>query len=163
MQRKPRPRAASIMSRPVILTVGLVGLFMSIAINLLILLGKHQFNNVAIGSTMGLVAFSLMLVVATFECRDQTASVLRMETIDNNVVNVTVLVEFALALLIARGGALTSLLSTQALTGREWLLGALPAVVLLVVWELGKLVARRADGSRSPSIAREGPDRAVGA
>ena len=79
MKRKPRPRAASIMSRPVILTVGLAGLFMSIAINLLIVFGKHEYN-VAIGSTMGLVAFSLMLVVAAFECRDQTGSILRMET-----------------------------------------------------------------------------------
>ena len=51
-----------------------------------------------------------MLVVAAFECRDQTASILRMETFDNNIVNVTILVELALALLIARGGALTSLL-----------------------------------------------------
>jgi P-type Ca2+ transporter type 2C len=145
MKRKPRPRAAPIMSRPVILTVGLVGLFMSVAINLLILLGKHEYGNVAIGSTMGLVAFSLMLVVATFECRDQTASIFRTETLDNNIVNVTILVELALALLIARGGALTSLLSTQALTGREWLIGALPALVLVIVWEVGKLIARRGD------------------
>ena len=36
-----------------------------------------------------------------------------METFDNNTVNLTVLVEIALALLIARGGALTSLLGTQ--------------------------------------------------
>ena len=54
-----------------------------------------------------------MLVVAAFECRDQTATILRMETLDNNVVNVTILVELALALLIARGGVLTSLLGTQ--------------------------------------------------
>ena len=113
MKRKPRPRAASIMSRPVILTVGLAGLFMSVAIDLLIVLGKDHYDNVAIGSTMGLVAFSLMLVVAAFECRDQTATILRMETLDNNIVNVTILVEIALALLIARGGALTSLLGTQ--------------------------------------------------
>ncbi len=151
MTRKPRPRAAPIMSRPVILTVGLVGLFMSVAINLLILLGKHEYNSVAIGSTIGLVAFSLMLVVATFECRDQTASIFRIESLDNNIVNITILVELALALLIARGGALTSLLSTQALTGREWLFGALPALALVVLWELGKLIARRRDDVRRPA------------
>ena len=111
MKRRPRPRAASIMSRPVIVTVGLAGLFMSVAINLLIVYGKHEYN-VAIGSTMGLVAFSLMLVVAAFECRDQTGSILRMATLDNNVVNITIVVELALALLIARGGTLTSLLNT---------------------------------------------------
>ena len=73
MKRKPRPRAASIMTRAVIMTVGLAGLFMSVAIDLLIVFGKNEYDNVAIGSTMGLVAFSLMLVVAAFECRDEKA------------------------------------------------------------------------------------------
>ena len=123
---------------------------MSVAIDLLIVFGKHDYNSVAIGSTMGLVAFSLMLVVAALECRDQTGSILREETLDNNTVNVTILVELALALLIARGGALTSLLGTQALTGRQWLIGALPAVVLFILWELGKLIARRREESASP-------------
>ena len=154
MKRKPRPRAASIMSRPVILTVGLAGLFMSIAINLLIVFGKHEYN-VAIGSTMGLVAFSLMLVVAAFECRDQTGTILRMETLDNNIVNVTIVVEIALALLIARGGALTSLLGTQALTGRQWLIGALPALVLCILWELGKLIARHGAERAQAAIPAE--------
>jgi Ca2+-transporting ATPase len=143
MRRVPRPRAASIMSRPVILTVGLAGLFMSVAIDLLIVFGKDHYDNVAIGSTIGLVGFSLMLVVAALECRDQTATILRMETLNNNIVNITVLVEIALALLIARGGVLTSLLGTQALTGRQWLTAAVPTLALLVLWEAGKLIARR--------------------
>jgi len=161
MKRKPRSRAASIMSRPVILTVGLAGLFMSIAINLLIVFGKHEYN-VAIGSTMGLVAFSLMLVVAAFECRDQTGTILRMETLDNNIVNVTIVVEIALALLIARGGALTSLLGTQALTGRQWLIGAFPALVLCILWELGKLIARhRAEPAQAAIPAEATPAEAA--
>ncbi len=143
MKRKPRPRADSIMSRPVIITVGLAGLFMSAAIDLVIVFGKNHYDNVAIGSTIGLVAFSLMLAVAALECRDQTATILRMETLNNKIVNITILVETALALLIARGGVLTSLLGTQALTGRQWLIGAVPALVLLVCWEVGKLLARR--------------------
>ena len=77
MKRKPRPRAASIMSPAVITTVGLVGLFMSVAIDVLIVAGKHQYDKAEIASTMGLVAFSLMLVVAAFESRDEKASILR--------------------------------------------------------------------------------------
>ena len=110
MKRKPRPRSASIMSRAVITTVGLAGVFMSAAIDLVIVFGRDHYGNVAIGSTMGLVAFSLMLVIAAFESRDETASILRVETFDNNVVNVTILIEVVLAILIARGGLLTSLL-----------------------------------------------------
>ena len=70
-----------------------------------------------------------------------------METFDNRTLNITALAEVALALLIARGAALTSLLGTAALTGTQWLFGALPALVLLVVWELGKAIARRRAGS----------------
>ena len=153
MLRKPRPRKASIMSRPVVMTVGLVGLFMSVAIDLVIVFGKHHYGKVEIGSTMGLVAFSLMLVVATFECRDQTASILRMETFDNNIVNVTIVVELVLAILIARGGTLTSLLRTVELTSRQWLIGAAPAVLLFVLWEIAKLIARRGAEGRTHADA----------
>lgn len=162
MKRKPRPRAASIMSRPVILTVGLAGLFMSVAIDLLIVLEKNHYDNVGIGRTIGLIAFSLMLVVAAVECRDQTATTFREETLNNNTVNLTILVEIALALLIVRGGALTSLLGTQVLTGRQWLIGALPALVLLILWELGKLIARRrADSARVAIPAQASPAEAA--
>ena len=103
MKRKPRPRAASIMSPAVIITVGLVGLFMSVAIDVLIVAGKHQYDSAEIASTMGLVAFSLMLVVAAFESRDEKASILPLETFDNRTLNITAVVEVALAILIARG------------------------------------------------------------
>jgi P-type Ca2+ transporter type 2C len=152
MRRTPRPRTASIMSRSVITTVGLAGIFMSGAIDVLIVFGRDHYDNVAIGSAMGLVAFSLMLVIAAFESRDQRGSILRLETFDNNVVNVTAVIEVILAILIVRGGLLTSLLSTQALTGRQWLIGALPALVLFVLWELGKLVARHV-GAGGPAEA----------
>ena len=142
MKRRPRPRAASIMTLAVILTVGLVGLFMSIAIDLLIVFGKSEYDSAAIASTMGLVAFSLMLVVAAFESRDEKASILRVETFDNKTLNITALIEVALALMIARGGALTSLLGTAALSSTQWLIGALPALALFILWELGKAIAR---------------------
>ena len=101
-----------------------------------------------------------MLVVAAFESRDQTGSILRMETFDNNVVNVTILIEVVLAILIARGGVLTSLLGTQALTGRQWLIGgALPALLLFILWELGKLIARRASRRCAGGDTRRGDAR----
>ncbi len=143
MQRKPRPRAASIMSPAVITTVGLTGLFMSVSINSIIVFGENQFGKTEIGSTMGLVAFSLMLVIAAFESRDQKATALRVETFDNATLNITALVEIALAVLIARGGVITDLLKTETLTGTQWLIGAAPALLLLILWEFGKLLARR--------------------
>ena len=152
MKRQPRPRSASIMSPAVIITVGLVGLLMSIAINALIVFGTNEYDKAEIGSTMGLVAFSLMLVVAAFESRDEKASILRVETFDNGTLNITALVQIALALLIARGGVLTSLLGTESLDDNQWLLAAAPALLLFIVWELGKAVARR-QTSPAPQVA----------
>jgi Ca2+-transporting ATPase len=143
MERMPRPRSASIMSAAVITTVGLVGLFMSVAINLLIVFGEDTYGKQEIGSTMGLVAFSLMLVVAAFESRSETMSILRQETFDNRTVNITIIVEVILAILIATGNFLPNLLGTDHLTGQQWLIGASPAVLLFVVWEAGKAIARR--------------------
>ena len=160
MKRRPRPRDASIMTPAVMTTVGLAGLFMSLAIDLLIVAGKNQYDDVRIASTMGLVAFSLMLVVAAFETRDEKASVLRVDTFDNKTLNITAALEVSLAILIARGGALTGLLGAAALTGTQWLWGALPALVLFVLWELGKAIGRRRTASvtePTPSAVRTDP------
>ena len=149
MEREPRPRADSIMSPAVITTVGLVGLFMSVAINLLIVFGQNQYGKVEIGSTMGLVAFSLMLVVAAFESRDEKTSVLRQETFDNKTVNITALVEIVLAVLISAGVFLPGLLGTVTLSDRQWLIGAVPAVLLSR--PLGDREADRAQTERAHS------------
>ncbi len=143
MKRKPRPRSSKIMSPAVMVTVGLAGVFMSVAINLLIILGENHYDSGVIGSTMGLVAFSLMLVIAAFESRDEKASVLTSKTFDNRTVNLTAIAEVVLAILIAEGAFLPPLLGTTQLTGNQWLIGAMPAVVLLIGWEFGKLIARR--------------------
>ena len=143
MSRLPRPRSASIMSPAVIITVGLVGLFMAVAINLLIVFGENQYDTLGVASTMGLVAFSMMLIIAAFECRDEKASILRVETFDNRTLNITAVIEVALAVLIATGAFLPDLLGTVTLTSGQWLIGASPALVLFVGWEIGKLIARR--------------------
>ena len=151
MKRLPRPRSAKIMNPAVILTVGLAGLFMSVAINLLIVFGEHRYDKAEVASTMGLVAFSLMLVIAAFESRDQTASILKVQTFDNSTLNITAAAEIILAILIAEGSFLPPLLGTSTLTGEQWLIGATPAVLLFVGWELGKLIARRRSGGAPQS------------
>ena len=162
MERRPRSRAAKIMSPAVITTVGLVGLFLAAAINLLIVFGENQYDKTVIGSTMGLVAFSLMLVVAAYESRDQQGTILRVETFDNKTLNITIVIEVVLALLIARGGVLSGLLGTVSLSGEQWLIGAAPALLLFVLWELGKLLARRGEKS-GHEVAPAGADPAEAA
>ena len=162
MKRQPRPRAAKIMSSAVITTVGLAGLFMSVAINALIVFGKNEYDKTEIGSTMGLVAFSLMLVVAAFESRDEKVSILSTKTFDNRTVNITALVEIALAIMIARGAALTSLLGAAALTSTQWLIGAVPALLLFIGWELAKAIARSRTSPAAAAVAAAVPAAAAG-
>jgi Ca2+-transporting ATPase len=157
MTRMPRPRAASIMSTSVITTVGLVGVFMAVAINLVIVYGENSYGEGEIGSTMGLVAFSLMLVIAAFESRDERATLLTAETFDNRTLNITALVEIALAVMIARGGDLTSLLGAAGLTDTQWLIGAAPALMLLILWEIGKAVARARSGDDAKDVIPRAP------
>ena len=156
MKRLPRPRTATIMTPAVLLTVGLVGLFMAVAINSIIVFGEREYGKGEIASTMGLVAFSLLLVVAAFECRDEKASILTPTTFDNRTLNITIVVELVLAVMIAEGALLPTLLRTVDLSGTQWLLGAAPAVVLLIGWEVGKAIARhRAPAPVEVAVAAE--------
>ena len=129
---------------------------MSVAIDLLIVFGKDHYGKTEIGSTMGLVAVLPDARGAAFEVRDETASILGLETFDNKTVNLTAVVEIALAVLIARGAFLPSLLGTVTLTGTQWLIGAAPALLLFTAWELAKLLARHQSSSTraaAPTVA----------
>jgi len=75
MRRRPRPRGDWVLTTPLRLIAGLVGLFMATTTLVLIEVGLNQFGNVAIG----LVAFVLMLVVAAYECRSETETVFRVQ------------------------------------------------------------------------------------
>ena len=64
------------MTRPVLVTAGLVGLAVSIGLLSTIKLGESQFGSVQVGSSIAFTAFALCLIVAAFECRSETESVL---------------------------------------------------------------------------------------
>ena len=58
------------------LTAGLVGLYMAICLDALIYFGIDHYHSLMVGSSIGLGAFALMLVVAAFQSRSATRSVL---------------------------------------------------------------------------------------
>ena len=143
MARQPRPRGQSILTKPIMISCGLGGLYVAVANLLLIYIGKNYYGNIQTGQSIGLVAFSLMLVVAAFESRQEKASILNPETFNSPRMNKTALVEIALAYLITQADFLNKLLGTTSLTFPQWALALLAAVTLLLLWELGKLIARR--------------------
>jgi len=153
MARRPRPRGESILTKPMMITCGLGGLYVAVANLLLILIGKNYFGSIQVGQSIGLVAFSLMLVVAAFESRREKGSAFSVETFNSPRMNKTAVIEIALAYLITQADFLNKLLGTVSLTFPQWGLALLAAVLLLFLWELGKLIARRS-GAAEGAAAR---------
>jgi len=143
MRLKPRLRDASIMTKGLLITAGLVGLFFAVCTLALIAYGKSHYGSVAVGASMGLTAFSLLLVTSAFHARSVTASTFTQATFDNRQLNWTALAEVALAVLITQMDALRRVFGTVQLSDKQWALALIPAVALFFVWELGKLIARR--------------------
>ena len=139
----PRRRGASVLTNSVMITVGLSGLAITIGLLLMIEVGQHLFGSVAVGQSIALTAFSLCLIVAAVQCRSETGTVLTTATFDSKQMNWAMLGEFILAVLITQMDVFNRLLGTVQLNLREFGWALLPAIALLLLWELGKYIARR--------------------
>src|SRR6185503_9217618 len=71
MRLRPRPRGQPVLTRRLVVTVGLAGLYISVALLALIVLGERVYGDLAIGQSIAFTAFALCLVVAAFECRSE--------------------------------------------------------------------------------------------
>ncbi|HYA52772.1 MAG TPA: HAD-IC family P-type ATPase [Streptosporangiaceae bacterium] len=154
MGRRPRPRGESVLTRPVIVTVGLAGLAITIGLLSLIQYGTSHFGSEHIGNSIAFTSFALCLIVAAVECRSQTESVLTVDTFDSKQMNWAMLGEFVLAVLVTQMDVFHRLLGTVDINLRQFGWALVPAVALLLLWELGKLIARRAAAGRA-SRARQ--------
>ena len=143
MTLHPRRRGASVLTNSVMITVGLSGLAITIGLLLMIEVGQHLFGSVAVGQSIALTAFSLCLIVAAVQCRSETGTVLTTATFDSKQMNWAMLGEFILAVLITQMDVFNRLLGTVQLNLREFGWALLPAIALLLLWELGKYIARR--------------------
>ena len=157
MLRKPRPRGASIMTTGLLVTAGLVGLFMAVTTLALISVGTNHYHSVAIGKSMGVTVFSLMLIAAAFQARSVKASVLTTDTFDNRNLNWTAVAEVVLAVLITQMDVFRRLFGTADLSMKQWSLALVPAVALFFCWELGKLIARRRTEAGATAVAIAAP------
>jgi P-type Ca2+ transporter type 2C len=157
MARVPRPRGESVLTTGVVVTVGLAGLAITIGLLSMIKLGQSHFGSEAVGNSIAFTTFALCLIVAAVECRSETATALTPATFDSKQMNWAMLGEFVLAVLVTQMDALRRLLGTAELNLREFAWALVPAVALLVLWELGKLIARLASASRPPAAVAYPP------
>ena len=142
MKLRPRPSSESIMTRPLMITVGLAGLYMAVLIDLLIHDGQAR-HSAAVGSSIGLTAFVLMIVVSAYQCRSLRDTTFRRATFDNRTLNITALAEVVLAVMVTQMDGFRRLLGTAPLEAGQFGLALAAAVLLFALWEVGKLVARR--------------------
>ncbi len=147
MNRFPRARDASILTRGVIVTAIGAGVFMAVWLVALIAagLGRHDMGgetSMAAGVTMALTAFAYFRIVCVYESRDERESVLTVSTFDNMKLNVIVLVEIALAYAVTQIDVLQHILGTTPLSTAQWVVSFAAAVALLVAWEIAKAVTR---------------------
>jgi Ca2+-transporting ATPase len=155
MSRRPRPASESIVTTGVKLTAGLVGLYFAACLDALIYFGEQHYHSALLGSSIALSAFGLMLIVAAFESRSVSLSTLRRETFDNRKMNWTAAGELLLAVMITQMDLFNRLLHTTPLTGPQFLLALAAAVGLFVLWEAGKLIARRRPPAGAPRAVAE--------
>ena len=83
-----------------------------------------------------------MLVVAAFDCRSETGTVFTTDTFNSRNLNLTAIAEIVGAVLLTQWDFLRRLLGTTELTAQQWGAALLAAVILIVVWEAGKWIAR---------------------
>ncbi|HEV7189375.1 MAG TPA: HAD-IC family P-type ATPase [Blastococcus sp.] len=143
MSVHPRPRGEPVLTRSMVLIVGPVGLVITACLLGLIQLGTHYYDRPDLGISMAFTAFALCLIVAALECRSETGTVFTSATFDSKVMNRAVFGEFVLAVLVTQTDVFNRLLDTTPLSGAQFGWALLPALVLLLLWEAGKAVARR--------------------
>ena len=144
MELAPRSRDASIMTKGLLTTAGLVGLFMAVCTLALISYGTSHYGSVAVGSSMGLTAFSLLIVASAFQARSVTATALTTETFDNRQPELDGPRRSSCSPCSSpRWTSCAACSGPSNCRSRQWALAAVPAVALFFLWELGKLIARR--------------------
>jgi Ca2+-transporting ATPase len=146
MGLQPRPRGQSVLTTDLVVTVLLVGLYTSACLLGLIVTGASFFGDLEIGRSIAFTSFALCLIVAALECRSATETVLTTSTFDSKQMNRAVVGELALAVLVTQMDVFRRLLGTVEIDAVQFLWATVPAIGLLVVWELGKLAARTVPG-----------------
>jgi Ca2+-transporting ATPase len=140
MQRKPRPLSQPVLSRSQWVRVTIIGLLM--AAFTLYLEGRYEAESVALGATMGFVAFSLFNVAVGLSARSETQSAFNREILSDR----RQLGLFGLALLLTFIptvlGFMQNVFGLQMLTVNQWLICVGFAFVLLLADEVIKFFLR---------------------
>jgi P-type Ca2+ transporter type 2C len=149
MTLRPRPRGQSVLTTGVMVTVGTTGLAITVGLLSMIAVGQHLFGSVPVGQSIAFTSFALCLIVAAVECRSESATAATTATFDSKQMNWAMLGELVLAVLVTQMDVFNRLLGTTQINLRQFAWALVPAVALLILWELGKYLTRRLMSTRA--------------
>jgi len=161
MRRRPRPPSEPVIGRALGVRLAVGGVL--IAVGTLVAVAWGEANaDLAVATTMGLTAMSLLHVVAALEWRDPRASIFSHGTLANGRFVVLLLASLGLTFLVTTLDGLERIFGTVSLDGGQWGVCALVALGFLVLVEIGKLVLRLATPRRpaEPHVAAHAQPRA---
>ena len=112
---------------------------------------RHQGgrDSAVVGASLAITAFAFFRIVCTYESRSMHGHGVPASTFDCKQINLISLGEIVLAFIAVESNVMQKLLGTTPLHIHQWLLAIAPAVALLLLWELGKLIVRQREHQAS--------------
>ena len=143
MKRKPVARGASIITPSLMITSGGIGLVMAAATLAILSVASSATGSAHVASAMALTAFGFFRIVSTWESRSVTDTAFSVTTFNNKQINWIVLATLVVMVVGTEIGFLQRILGTTSLSAVQWAICLGLGVGLMLVWELGKVIARR--------------------
>jgi Ca2+-transporting ATPase len=148
MQRRPRDPVEPVIRPFLGVRLGIGGVLVAVG-TLSVVAWAEPRHGLAVATTMGLTAMSLLHVVASLEWRDPRRTIFTFDTIANGRFNLLVLGATALTFLVTTIGGLQRIFDTVQLNGDQWRVCLIAVISYLALAELGKFVLRRFDDETS--------------
>jgi Ca2+-transporting ATPase len=148
MRRVPRDASAPIVDRALALRLGAASLVMAVLALVAVAWGEERYD-LAVATTMGLTALSLLHVAAALEAREPSGTIFSSYTLANRRFLQLIGAALVLVFLVTELTPLQRIFDTVPLTSSQWGICLLAPVVYLVLVELGKLADRR--GATTPA------------
>ncbi|SEE88138.1 cation-translocating P-type ATPase [Jiangella alba] len=142
MERRPRPPDEPVIRPALGVRLALDGLLIAVGVLVIVAVGENQYD-LAVATTMGLVATSLLHIVAAVEWRDPLRTIFTRDTLANGRFVRLMLVAGALTFVVTAIGALQRIFDTVELTSTQWGICLLAPLGYLVLAEIEKLVVKR--------------------
>jgi P-type Ca2+ transporter type 2C len=154
MRRAPRDASAPIVDRGLGIRLAIASVAMAAIALGVVAWGEDEYD-LAVATTMGLTALSLMHIVAALEARELTGTIFSRYTLENRRFLQLIGAALVLTFLVTALSPLQRIFDTVPLTSSQWGICLLGALVFLAVAELGKLIDRRSGEAPAAVVAAE--------